>query len=98
MIRSRENAVARREQIRKEFWSEEDLWGVEKEQGWSRIPRTISLLLTLLDYKELSGRENVSRVYLELYARHMDNGIVEITNEVEFTFACGYSPDRGLRS
>src|SRR5687767_12629024 len=67
-----------REKLRKEFWPQEDAWAVGAEVGWFRAPRTLPLILELIASKDLSGRNDPTRVYLELLARHIDGGIVEM--------------------
>jgi hypothetical protein len=90
-------AAERREKLRKEFWSDEDPWiGGKSESGWFQAPRTLPLILTLLNSKELSGKCNPSSVYLELLARHMGQGVVEMAHEADHAYAAGYG--RRLRS
>src|SRR2546426_10405180 len=66
--------------------------------SWFRAPRTFRLLLTLLKSKALSGRQDPSSAYLALWARHLDSGIVEITNERELAYEAGYTGNRALRT
>lgn len=88
-----------RRQLRKEHWPEEKaIWTGEDEKGWSRTPRTLPVILAVLDSKEISGNKKPSLVYVELLARHWDSGIVEITHEAEHALAVGYSSSRGPRS
>jgi hypothetical protein len=56
------------------------------------------LILALLSQKELSGGRDISRVYLELLARHMDGGVVEIGNESDHAYAAGYIGTRAGRT
>jgi len=52
----------------------------------------------LIRYLSEKG-EDLSRVYQELWYRVNDDGLVEIRDEKEIAFACGYAPDsRGVRS
>ena len=48
--------------------------------------------------KKLSGRQDPSSVYLGLWARHFDSGVVEITNEMEMAYEAGYTGGRALRT
>ena len=91
-------ATIRRERLKSEFWADEDAWTGEKEKGWFRAPRTLPLMLTLLSSKELSGRCDPTRVYLELLARHRDSGVVEMVSEGEHSYASGYIGPRGIRT
>ena len=48
--------------------------------------------------KALSDRQDPSSAYLALWARHLDSGIVEITNERELAYEAGYTGNRALRT
>lgn len=92
-------ATIKREKIREEYWPEErHMWTGENELGWFRAPRTIPLVLMLLGSKEISGKANPTRVYLELLARHRDGGIIEINSEQDHAYESGYTGKRGLRT
>lgn len=83
-----------REKLRKKLWPNEDAWTGENERGFFQAPRTLPLLLHLLSTKAVSGKQNPSFVYLELWARHMGGGIIEMKHEGEHTYASGYSSGR----
>lgn len=91
-------ARIRREQLKSEFWPEDVAWTGDNEKGWFRAPRTVPLILLLLSSKELSGKCDPTRVYLELLARHRDSGIVEMVSEGEHSYAAGYVGPRGVRT
>ncbi len=92
-------SAEKREKIRKEFWPKEaHVWTGEKEKGWFRAPRTLPLILMLLSSKEISGKSDPTRVYLELLSRHIDGGIIEIVSEQDHAYAAGYAGTRGLRT
>lgn len=91
-------AAEKRQQIRNQYWPDEKAWTGENENGWFRAPRTLPLILTLLRFKALSGRVDPTPVYLELLARHRDNGVVEMSHELEHAYAAGYTGKRALRS
>lgn len=87
-----------RTNLRDRFWPGAKAWTGEDSKGWFRAPRTFPLLLTLLKSKALSGRQDPSSAYLALWARHLDSGIVEITNERELAYEAGYTGNRALRT
>jgi len=87
-----------RERIKRELWPDEDAWTGADDKGWFRAPRTLPLVLELLASKAISGKKDPTRVYIELLARMIDNGIVEMTNEGEHAYHAGYSGSRGIRS
>jgi hypothetical protein len=89
----------RREEIKKELWPKEIAWTGEKpEQGWFRAPRTLPLILMLLADKKISGKSDLSGVYLELLARHRDSGIVDMVSAGEHSYGAGYAGARGVRT
>ena len=79
----------RREKLRKQYWPHEDAWTGEGETGWFRAPRTLALILALLRLKTIRGKNDPSSVYEEL-ARHIGEGIIEMTLESEHAYAAGY--------
>jgi hypothetical protein len=83
-----------REKVRKKLWPDEDAWTGENERGFFQAPRTLPLLLHLLSTKVVSGKQNPSNVYVELWARHMGGGVIEMKHEGEHTYASGYSSGR----
>jgi hypothetical protein len=89
----------RREEIKTELWPKDIAWTGEKpETGWFRAPRTLPLILMLLSEKRISGKTDLSGVYLELLARHRDSGIVEMASPGEHSYGAGYSGTRGVRT
>ena len=61
-------------------WSNDFAWN-GTGNGWFKGPRTLPLILALLSDKKLTAGRDVAGVYLELLARHMDGGVIEIGNE-----------------
>jgi hypothetical protein len=88
----------RREKMRDSLFPGEEPWLGAKEVGWFRAPRTLPLILGLIDSKQLSGRLRPSPVYLELWARDMGEGFIEIKDEQEHAYGSGYSGSRALRT
>lgn len=89
---------AHRQKLRQKFWSKDHAWTGENEKGWFRAPRTLPLILALLTSKDLSGKRDPTRVYLELWSRHMSSGIIEMAQEGEHAYAAGYLGSRGNRT
>lgn len=87
-----------RDRIRKQFFANEDAWTGENEKGWFRAPRTLPLLLGLIASKPVSGKWDLSSVYVELWARHMGGGVIEMRHEGDHAYAAGYVGTRGIRS
>jgi len=57
--------------------------------GWFKGPRTLPLILAFLSDEKLTAGRDTSRVHLELMARHMDGGVIEIGNEADHAYAAG---------
>jgi hypothetical protein len=91
-------ATGRRSSLRKEYWKDDDAWTGDNEKGWFRAPRTLPLVLGLLGQKDLSSTLDPTKVYLELLARHIDNGIIEMAGESDHAYAAGYHGSRGVRT
>ena len=91
-------AAARREEIRKQYWPDEDFWTGEKEVGWFPAPRTLPLILSILSSKEVSGKKHPSFVYLELMSRQRGEGVIEMSHEADHAFASGYEGRRAVRT
>lgn len=88
----------RREKYRNEFFKDEEPWTGENEKGWFRASRTLPLILALLAEKTLSGKLNPTSVYLELLARHIDSGVIEMKDAAEHASAAGFFSNRAVRS
>jgi hypothetical protein len=87
----------RRAQHKERYWKYEESWN-GSGSGWFKAPRTLPLILALLSDKQLTGGRDVARVYLELLARHMDGGVIEIGNEADHAYAAGYTGTRAIRT
>ena len=98
MAKTRTTGSARRLAARQEFWPNEIAWTGDNEKGWFRAPRTLPLLLALIASKTVSGSADPTRVYLELLARHVDEGVVLMAADEDHAFAAGYTGERGVRS
>jgi hypothetical protein len=98
MATNRTTGSTRRWAAKHEFWPNDIAWTGENEKGWFRAPRTLPLLLALLSSKQVSGNTDPTRVYMELLARHVDEGVVQMATDEEHAFAAGYDGDRGVRS
>jgi hypothetical protein len=88
----------RREKYRDEFFKDEEPWTGENEKGWFRASRTMPLIFALLADKNLSGKLNPTSVYLELLARHIDTGVIEMKDAAEHASAAGYFTNRAVHT
>jgi hypothetical protein len=87
----------RRIHLKEHYWPKDAAWN-GAGNGWFKGPRTLPLILALLSDKKLTAGRDISRVYLELLARHMDGGVIEIGNEADHAYAAGYTGTRAIRT
>jgi hypothetical protein len=80
------------------MWPDADkiVWSRHTDDGYSTVPRTLPLIMTLIDLLETSV--DASRVYTELWSRVHDEGFIEMVDEAEHAYASGYVTPRGQRS
>lgn len=81
--------------MREQLWPEgnREMWRGVEEKGWFAAPRYLPAILAMLDDKELRDDQDLSRVYIDLWTRTYQEGIVEVTAEREHALACGF-PNR----
>lgn len=87
----------RRDKLRQELWpdADDEMWhGPRKERGWSAVPRTLSAVLAALDDRRVRRELDLTRVYVDVWTRSFDEGLVEVPDEVEAAFLCGFSKRR----
>jgi hypothetical protein len=88
-------AEAKREQVRDLVFpnSAQDIYDRKVHNGYSTIPRTLGLMLSLIELLAPRGK-NPSRVYCELWFRTYDDKLIEVKDEEEFAYASGISVRR----
>lgn len=91
-------AQQRRMRLRAELWpdvTEDQLWSRTSFTGFTTIPRTIPLILSIIDTLD---RKTAGRVYLDLWCRAFDDYVVEVRDEYEAAFSSGYQGQRAIRT
>ena len=81
--------------LRKQLWpdlKEESLWRRKVSQGFITIPRTMPLILAIMD--SLSKNRPVSSTYLDLWCRTFDECFVTLNKSKEMAFHAGFSGQR----
>lgn len=92
-------AEKRRQELKQSFWGDSnEFWTGKDEKGWFPAPRTLPLILSLLAQKSISKGKDPSPVYLELFSRLIDNGIIEMESELTHAYNAGYEGQRALRT
>jgi hypothetical protein len=68
------------------------LWNRKENKGFTTIPKTMPLVLKIMD--EMSNGKPVSPTYLGLWCATWDNSFVNITKANEMAHAAGFSGQR----
>jgi hypothetical protein len=92
--------IARRQlELRARLWpdlKETDLWSRHTHDGFSTIPSTMPLIMSIMD--DLSKNQPVSFTYLELFCRAFDECFVTLSKAREIAFHAGFSTQRAERT
>ncbi len=91
-------ATERRRELRDTLWpgSAAKIWDRRTNDGFASIPRLLPLVMHLI--KLLSKKGDPSVVYLDLWVRCFDEGIVSINDEEAAAYSSGYSGGRAVRT
>jgi|ERR1035437_251166 hypothetical protein len=79
---------------------QQELWNRKAVSGFTTIPRTLGLIMTLIDQMvERKKGHDVSRSYFELWCRAFDDYFIEVSDVEAFAFAAGFvTKTRNVRS
>lgn len=83
--------------LREEYWpalKEDDLWDRKRHQGFTTIPRTMPLLMNIID--SLSKNQPAGQAYFVLWCRAFDESLVVIENPSAFAAESGFTGERAL--
>jgi len=89
----------KRLELRKQYWPtvpDDLLWVRHGKKGFITIPRTMPLVLSLLD--EMSKSKPLSGAYLALWCRTYDDCMVTITNPSYLAFESGFTGQRAVQT
>lgn len=96
IIRRPSKKIAQRQkELREKLWPEIPagmLWNRHHHQGWFTCPRTLPLMMSIMD--DLAGQP-VGTVYLELWCRAYDEGFATLSKQREIAFHSGCDGQRG---
>src|SRR5450759_1112564 len=84
-------------QMRTQNWpdvSESYLWNRATCHGYTTIPRTMSILMNIID--SLSKNKPAGRTYFGLWCRTYDESVVIIENPMSMAFEAGFSGERAV--
>lgn len=92
--------IAKRQlELRAQLWpnlNEADLWSRHTHDGFSTIPSTMALIMSIMD--DLSKNKPVSSTYLELWNRTFDEGFATLSKAREIAFHSGFWSERAERT
>lgn len=92
-------AIARKQlKLREHLWpgSEPWLWNRKAHKGFATIPKTMPLILKIMD--EMTKGAPVGSTYLSLWCSTWDNSFVSIAKQAELANASGFSGQRGVHT
>ena len=86
-----ERALARRS----EYWPkvrDEDLWHRKRNDGYATIPRTLPILMNVIDY--MTSGKPAGPTYLALWCRNPDESVVTIDSQEVLAEESGFTGER----
>jgi hypothetical protein len=89
--------TARQVELRTQFWpdiDESELWHRKRATGFTTVPRTMPLVMRIMD--SLTSGKPVSAVYLDLWCRAPDEAILSLEKAQEMAFSSGFTGERGV--
>jgi hypothetical protein len=90
----------RRTAMRSSLWPsvvEEHLWRSDRKRpGYTMVPRTMQLIMTMMD--TLSKGKPVSSAYFDLWCRAFDEQFVSLNRPREMAFYAGFNGERAQRT
>lgn len=83
-------------QYRNQLWPDcdQDLWERKANKGFTTIPKTMPLILQIMD--DLSNRRPVSSTYLGLWCETWDNSMANLSKKEDLAMAAGFSGQRSV--
>jgi hypothetical protein len=94
----RKKIAQRQLELRARLWpglNESFIWQRKKHDGFTTTPRTMPLMISIMD--DLSEGQPVSSTYLELWCRAFDECFVTLSKPREMAFHAGFTGQRGER-
>ncbi len=97
LIAKRSKMQARDLKLREEFWAEipeEDLWHRKRQTGWITIPRTMPIIISIID--ALTKNASAGNTYFCLWCRGFDEQVIDIANPADLAAESGFSGERAV--
>ncbi|MCU1314909.1 MAG: hypothetical protein JWN63_231 [Candidatus Acidoferrum typicum] len=93
----RKTMSERSAQMRQEFWPhipEDALWHRKRNDGYSTIPRTLAIVMSIID--SLSKNKPAGQTYFVLWCRAWDESMLTVDNPAVFAAETGFTGERAL--
>lgn len=99
-MKVRKNASDKRRELRDRLWPDASkvIWSRKTDDGYCSVPRTLPLIMTLINEIAPKSNGDPSRVYCELWSRIFDEGFIDMEDEADHAFAAGFTTARGIRT
>jgi len=97
-IKPRKRIAQRQLDLRTRLWptvTEGQLWRRKFHDGYTTLPRTMPLILSIMD--DLANGQPVGMTYLELWSRAFDESFVTLSKPREMAFHSGFVGQRAER-
>lgn len=85
--------------LRERHWPElvaDELWSRKEFDGFTSIPRTMPLILSIID--DLTKGQPASSTYLSLWCKAFDEMYISLQNPEEMAYQAGFNGQRALRT
>lgn len=95
----RKSIAQRQLDLRARLWptfTDGHIWRRKHHDGFTTIPRTLPLILDILN--DMAGGQPVGTTYLDLWCRAYDECFVTLSKPREMAFHAGFSGQRGERT
>src|SRR5688500_1999937 len=89
--KARNHIAEKQLQLRNSLWPNlrpEEMWGGKDIKGWTPVPRTMPLIMEIMD--RMSKAKPVSHVYLDLWCRAFEENFVVLNKQQEMAVHSGY--------
>lgn len=100
MSKSRNRAIVQQQvALRRKLWpliEDADLWLRNNRTGFATLPRSMPIILTIMD--GMTKGKRVSSTYLDLWCRVMDEMFVQLQSPSGMAFAAGFEGERAVRT
>lgn len=97
-VKRRKKIAQRQIELRNRLWpdvTDAHLWHRQSHDGFATIPRTMPLIMSIMD--DLANGQPVGTTYLELWCRAFDESFVTLSKR-EIAFHSGFSGQRAERT